>query len=225
MNQSTGHLGSLAESRFWCRRSGEGPGCCVPNQLTVAGVWTGLFGARVHAVILSSTFWLSPGPWEQQRNSRLREQAQMKTILTSRIVTSDRERAQPMLAGEGYQLASSCVSSFSPFSCFSGWATGPARTRQILGSPRLCDSHVTCHCSPALPHLISAIKIPFPCLIPASLRLAVTRVPAREGLLNHPFAAHPGWDYVTLQLGLITQTGNCDTLTSSSLLFSPSPPF
>ena len=31
----------------------------------------------------------------------LREQAQTKTILTSRIVISDPERAQPTLAGEG----------------------------------------------------------------------------------------------------------------------------
>lgn len=142
----------------------------------------------------------------------------MGTFLTSRIVTCELERSKPLLDGEGYPVASNCMtgaglpqpcmgwgqdefaelpaqgSHSSSFSCFSGRATRPVWTRPMLeSSPCFCDSHITCHCTLAPPHFICAIKIPFPRLIPVSLHLAGDPVPGQGGpLLLSGYAACPG---------------------------------
>lgn len=90
----------------------------------MAGVWTGLFGAKVHAVILLSTPWLSPRASGTTEELLDLENRLKRNHSDFQIVTSDCERAQPTLAGEGCQLASSCV---SPSPCF------PVSQAELLG--------------------------------------------------------------------------------------------
>lgn len=123
----------------------------------------------------------------------------MEIILTSGAVTSEREGSKPLPVQGGVPLGLILCDSSSVqggvggggrdgrslpsslhgdhtlprFSRFSSGATWLVQTRRLLGSSHLDDSHVTCHCSPVPSHFICAIKIPFPCLIPASLRLPV----------------------------------------------------